>query len=948
MEPINTNDEALLAKVKSLEKQVEELQAREQAHKRAAEFSKVLHQTALALLSRDSIDDIMEFIVYQATEMAGTEHGFAHMIEDDLIHMHEAASRGLYMNAPMPRPHSTEGLVGRVIQTAETQIVEDYDRWEHRRPAWPHGYTRATLGVPMKANREVIGVLGVSYDEAKARFTPDVVRAIEALVDLASLALDKARLNADLRESQHFVERITETVPSILYVYDLYKTRNIYVNSALRRLLGYSEKQVREYGSDLMFRMIHPDDFPRIFQVTETLRNGDLSTNAIMEYRVRHASGEWRWFRNWVRVFRTDEDGNPIETVGIAQDITDQKQAEEELRYQAGLLETLADAVIAADKDFRIRSWNGGAEQLYGWTEEEVLGQRVQDILKSEAGDPDTSTIEARDALLETGRYAGEFITYRKDGTPVPIWTVTSLIRDEAGQVIGSVAVNRDVTEIHEAARALERNRHFLQSITDTAQMLIYAHSLKEHRNIFLNRYAREFFGAELSQQVQTDALAFFGQVLHPDHVQEFADAELQWQQTADNQPIHRLIRMKNAQGEYRWLDMTEVVLRRDEDGSVVEIMGTAIDVTEAKQVEDALRTSEERFRALFENSPIGVALIRIGGYILTSNPAMSDFLGYSADELKNMHYSDYTFAEDFENEKDLADQLVSGEISKYRIEKRYVRKDGHVVWGRLSARLFEIGGEILGVTMIEDINERKQAEEREQKMQMEKGRVQALAQFISDVSHDFRTPLSTMYTSMYMLQRVWDKEERRDHHMTVLHNQVAHLEKLVEGLFMMARLDAIDSMQLAPLNVHDLLDELTNKVRSRRENGFENIRCERDTGDPYIIANGVELHRALIEIINNAITFTAPDGEITLKTESRDNWVGISVIDNGSGVEPDDLPHVFERFYRADKARSMGGLGLGLSIAQKIVEKHHGHIEVDTTPGHGSTFTLWIPAAPR
>jgi signal transduction histidine kinase len=106
-------------------------------------------------------------------------------------------------------------------------------------------------------------------------------------------------------------------------------------------------------------------------------------------------------------------------------------------------------------------------------------------------------------------------------------------------------------------------------------------------------------------------------------------------------------------------------------------------------------------------------------------------------------------------------------------------------------------------------------------------------------------------------------------------------------------------------------------------------------------------LRQLLLNLVDNALKYTPPGGEVTLKLGRDDGWVQVSVADTGVGIAPEDLPHIFDRFYRADPSRTRpGGSGLGLSIVQWIAQAHGGHVDVESQPGKGSTFTVWLPDA--
>jgi len=134
--------------------------------------------------------------------------------------------------------------------------------------------------------------------------------------------------------------------------------------------------------------------------------------------------------------------------------------------------------------------------------------------------------------------------------------------------------------------------------------------------------------------------------------------------------------------------------------------------------------------------------------------------------------------------------------------------------------------------------------------------------------------------------------------------------------------------------------------LRPLAEAKKQNLRVEPLEGLPTLRADSQKLHQVMINLLNNAISYTPEGGSITVEAGQVPEGVEVSVSDNGIGIPPDDLPRIFERFYRVDKGRSreLGGTGLGLSIVKHIVEAHNGHVRVESKPGKGSRFTFFLP----
>ena len=223
--------------------------------------------------------------------------------------------------------------------------------------------------------------------------------------------------------------------------------------------------------------------------------------------------------------------------------------------------------------------------------------------------------------------------------------------------------------------------------------------------------------------------------------------------------------------------------------------------------------------------------------------------------------------------------------------------------------------------------------------------RVAILANFIQNVGHEFRTPLSIINTSLYLLNKQYDSQ-KHPIYLERLQNQSTHIQTLVEAMLTMSRLDSVDDFVFARLNITDLLKELDTTMRSLADEKQIILTIEADDDLPYIQGDRRELFRALSHLVENAIQYTSPGGETKIRAYLKSSAVIIEVADTGIGIHEADVSRIFERFYRVDVARTNRGAGLGLSIAQKIIDLHHGIIEVVSEPNRGSVFRVILPFA--
>ncbi|MDF2626388.1 MAG: two-component sensor histidine kinase [Symbiobacteriaceae bacterium] len=211
---------------------------------------------------------------------------------------------------------------------------------------------------------------------------------------------------------------------------------------------------------------------------------------------------------------------------------------------------------------------------------------------------------------------------------------------------------------------------------------------------------------------------------------------------------------------------------------------------------------------------------------------------------------------------------------------------------------------------------------------------------FVADASHELRTPLTIIRGNIDYLQRakVLDPEALAD-----MASESERLSRMVDELLTMARADAGQEMQLQPLMLGPLVGEACRKAQAMPHTVAFQTELPEALDLIAVKGNGEWLTRMLLILIDNAFKYT-PSGSVTVRAGRQGDGVVVQVQDTGMGISREDLPHVFERFYRADRARARGGAGLGLAIAQWAATTHHGRLTVESELGKGSTFTLWLP----
>jgi signal transduction histidine kinase len=219
---------------------------------------------------------------------------------------------------------------------------------------------------------------------------------------------------------------------------------------------------------------------------------------------------------------------------------------------------------------------------------------------------------------------------------------------------------------------------------------------------------------------------------------------------------------------------------------------------------------------------------------------------------------------------------------------------------------------------------------------------LQAQRRFVADASHELRTPLTTLRGNIGLLQREppISGEDRTDV-LTDMVEETERLMRLVNELLVLARADAGRPLEQEPVRLKPLVEDVYQQVKLLAPQ--RSIIC-RSEADVSVLGNGDALKQVLLVLLDNALNHTPPEAVITLATAPNNGQIEIWVSDNGPGIAPAHLPHIFDRFYRGDAARSSPGTGLGLAIADELTQAQHGTITVQSQVGQGSVFTLSFP----
>jgi PAS domain S-box-containing protein len=371
-----------------------------------------------------------------------------------------------------------------------------------------------------------------------------------------------------------------------------------------------------------------------------------------------------------------------------------------------------------------------------------------------------------------------------------------------------------------------------------------------------------------------------------------------------------------------------------------------------------SLSESEARYRSLVEVCPDAIVVVSEGRFVFVNPAAVTLFGAQGADELLGkaaIAFIDPAFRHD------VSESLLRPR-DEHPVEQRILRLDGTARMVEVIGSAILYGGKRARQSVIRDITERQKAQQQALELAVEREKIKLLEQFISDTSHDLRTPIATLNTNAYVFEKLGQKmsaqltqndaqslertlqqlmERAQDLRLTA-----RRLARIVEGMFDMARLDGLTTFTLSRTDLNKVIARALEPYFTDAEQLGCTLTFTPCSQSLSVFLNEVEFGRVLQNLVENALQYTPRGGRIALSTYAQENKAVFEVSDSGIGIAAEELPHIFERFYRTDKARSThtGGAGLGLAIAKKIVEGHRGRITVESQPDHGTTFRVYLP----
>ncbi|CAN5418215.1 hypothetical protein BH11BAC2_BH11BAC2_18070 [soil metagenome] len=749
-----------------------------------------------------------------------------------------------------------------------------------------------------------------------------------------------------------------------------------HANDNFCRVSKYSREELIGQDHRLVNSGYHSKEF--IYELWTTISKGE---NWRGEFKNKAKDGTFYWVYTTIIPF-LDKMKQPYQYVSIKFDITDRKKLEEEVlqlneglelkviertrelenskaeltkmldkvSFLASITENIQDPIISADNNFIITKWNNAAEKLLGWKSEEVIGEPISEILKTQFNFD--SPEEIQKTLTLSDYWQGELVYFTKVGEKLNVLTTVSTLKNMGGKNVGSLFLVKDITARKSAEEAiLKLNMELEERVVERTQEINKREkryrALIENSNDVISLMDEEFnvvyrspSAARITGWEDGDLLHFSAiRNVHPEDLEIVKDLIVDLR-TNPGKQINCLFRNQHKAGHYLWLEGVAINLLNDEN--IKGFVFNFRDITSRKQAEE----EKELFTSIVNFSDDAIISKNLKGIITSWNHGAELVFGYKNEEVVGKHISILIPLHLQHEEVEIINKIRMGQyVDHYETER--VRKDGKIINVTLTVSpLKNSAGKIVGASKISrDVTEKKKVEKELSKNVAELERSnKELEQFAYIASHDLQEPLRMVGSYMQLIERRYkgklDTEADEFIHYAV--DGANRMKQLISDLLNYSRMNTPGT--IIPVDLNTVLEEiLKNLTKSFSESGakFQSEKL------PVIEADRTQMIQLFQNLISNAIKFRREgiSPEISLTAVKKEGEWLFSIADNGIGIDQQYADRVFIVFKQLHTKAKYGGTGIGLAIAKKIVERHGGSIWFDSVSGKGTTFNFTLSA---
>ena len=756
------------------------------------------------------------------------------------------------------------------------------------------------------------------------------------------------RQNESLRESEQRYRTLTDSAQDAILMMDP-EGRVSYWNPAAERILGYTSaealgRNLHEFIVPQRYQQAHAEAFPAFKQTGQGAAVGKT-----LDLEARRKDGQEISVQLSLSAIQLQGGWH---AVGLMRDVTDRKRAEVERQKFVSLVEFSSDFIGMAAMDGRMLYLNRAGCELVGLASaQDALSMAMWDFLSDESRGKVVGTILP--VVMAQGHWEGdmEFKNHRT-GVPIPVHFSGFVIKDlKTGTPLALACVSRNITERKQAEEAIKESEKRFRMLFERNLAGVYRSTL-DGALLECNPAFARILGYGSPEDVLSPYLSGF---TRRDNVRAHRVTDF-FHESVDRKAYIERIRgekvltnhencLRKKDGAPVWVLENVSLLEGGEDEPSI-LYGTVIDITERKHTEEALKTSEERYRLLFERNLSGVFRTAGDGRILECNDAFARIFGFpSPQEIKGLDAN--TFYDQASDREELM-TLLNEARTLNNIDLRLRRMDGSPVWVRenVSVTVGRDGLEVIEGTVM-DITDRKLAEEELQKAKEAADLAnETKSEFLANMSHEIRTPMNGILGMTELALETDLTPQQRDYLEMVLSSGESLLT-IINDILDFSKIEAgkLD-LEAIEMDLQAILRKPVDLLKAKAEAKGLSLTSSMGPGVPSrVIGDPVRLSQILINLVGNALKFTQSGGvkvcvEETARNSGR-SFLRFSVSDTGIGIPKDKQDRLFKSFSQVDGSttRKYGGTGLGLAISKQLVEMMGGEIWVESGENGGSTF---------
>jgi PAS domain S-box-containing protein len=621
---------------------------------------------------------------------------------------------------------------------------------------------------------------------------------------------------------------------------------------------------------------------------------------------------------------------------------SEEKLRESEARYRQ-LFDSESDAVVVFDVEtMQFEDVNPAALNLFGYSKSEFLNLMVPDV-SAEKEKTKRQVLKLRKGDAAAQQIPLRHLKKKDGGTFAAEISAGQFISGGRRKIIGAI---RDITVRHQAEEELKQTKQRLQHVLSSSPSVIYScNPAGDCATTFISDNVITELGYDPLEF--TENRHFWIDHIHPDDV---AYVKEEFAKLVDRGSHVLEYRFRHKDGSHRWM-RDELRLLFGEDARSVEVVGSWTDITDMKQAEDALRKSEQQFRDLIENSPVGLAILQ-NGRVVYENPEQKKLYSLTA-ESNLLGAMEYVHPDDIEKAKQLQRYIDSGKRSPVEVEFRFYPPGSN--GGRSEMRWFHcrmIGFQYQGreafLLNVVDITEAKQLEHQ----LLIKNKMLSLGRVAAGIAHEIRNPLTGINTYLYTIEDLCGSERLGPEDVETIRQILTQIQvasnKIESVIKRVMDFSKPGAPKMVRTNINESLEEAIELSSvTLRKNG---IKFEKSLAPnlPQCYADPHLIEQVVLNLITNAARAmeksTNGNKRVEIKSSAENNTLCIQVADAGPGVPAELREKIFDPFFTTKD----DGSGIGLNIAQRIVADHNGSISLGSSRWGGAEFKIELPIERR